>query len=182
MEAGETVSRLADEVGISRQRLYEWRDSSQASLSEVTVGPAGRPDRQQELTGLTAPECSRGAGTSGKGTDQGQASGELEQKVGQQQLDLDFFAKPCGISRKISVGAALLAKRDLQSHRKMTTGMSHGEFNIDRMCWLAGVSRASYYRHRLDSAPRRDQTGCAFSFRSWLSATHTTATAGLEPL
>ncbi|MCV3211848.1 helix-turn-helix domain-containing protein [Mesorhizobium sp. YC-39] len=26
MEAGETVSKLADEVGISRQRLYEWRD------------------------------------------------------------------------------------------------------------------------------------------------------------
>ncbi|WP_292572350.1 helix-turn-helix domain-containing protein [Mesorhizobium sp.] len=26
MEAGETVSGLADEVGISRQRLYEWRD------------------------------------------------------------------------------------------------------------------------------------------------------------
>jgi transposase-like protein len=26
MEAGETVSKLADEVGIGRQRLYEWRD------------------------------------------------------------------------------------------------------------------------------------------------------------
>ncbi|QND69147.1 helix-turn-helix domain-containing protein (plasmid) [Mesorhizobium loti] len=26
MEAGETVSKLADEVGVSRQRLYEWRD------------------------------------------------------------------------------------------------------------------------------------------------------------
>ncbi|PSH62182.1 hypothetical protein [Phyllobacterium sophorae] len=26
---------------------------------------------------------------------------ELEQKVGQQQLDLDFFKKPCGTSRKI---------------------------------------------------------------------------------
>ncbi|MER9477139.1 hypothetical protein NKI60_32685 [Mesorhizobium sp. M0520] len=26
MEAGEIVSKLADEVGINRQRLYEWRD------------------------------------------------------------------------------------------------------------------------------------------------------------
>ncbi|THK33681.1 IS3 family transposase [Ensifer sp. MPMI2T] len=41
----------------------------------------------------------------------------------------------------------------------MTTGLSQGEFNIDRMCWLAGVSRASYYRHWLDSAPRRAETG-----------------------
>ncbi|QND61600.1 IS3 family transposase (plasmid) [Mesorhizobium huakuii] len=39
------------------------------------------------------------------------------------------------------------------------TGLSQGEFNIDRMCWLAGVSRASYYRHWLDSAPRRAETG-----------------------
>ncbi|MCV3211582.1 IS3 family transposase [Mesorhizobium sp. YC-39] len=41
----------------------------------------------------------------------------------------------------------------------MTTALSQGEFNIDRMCWLAGVSRASYYRHWLDSAPRRAETG-----------------------
>ncbi|MQX43732.1 IS3 family transposase [Sinorhizobium meliloti] len=41
----------------------------------------------------------------------------------------------------------------------MTTGLSQSEFNIDRMCWLAGVSRASYYRHWLDSAPRRAETG-----------------------
>ncbi|WP_132080878.1 DDE-type integrase/transposase/recombinase [Sinorhizobium americanum] len=41
----------------------------------------------------------------------------------------------------------------------MTTGLSQGEFNIDRLCWLAGVSRASYYRHWLDSAPRRAETG-----------------------
>ncbi|RWA81176.1 hypothetical protein [Mesorhizobium sp.] len=43
---------------------------------------------------------------------------KLDQKVVQQQLDLDFSKKPCGISRRIIVGAALLAKRDIQSHRK----------------------------------------------------------------
>ena len=37
----------------------------------------------------------------------------------------------------------------------MTTGLPQGGFSIERMCWLAGVSRASYYRHWLDSAPRR---------------------------
>ncbi|MER9664715.1 hypothetical protein [Mesorhizobium sp. M0159] len=41
----------------------------------------------------------------------------------------------------------------------MTTDLSQGEFNIDRMCWLAGVTRASYYRHWLESAPRRAETG-----------------------
>lgn len=50
------------------------------------------------------------------------------------------------------------------------------------MCWLAGVSRASiivtgWIRARV--GPRRV---CAISFRSWLSATHTTATARWSPL
>ncbi|WP_144340187.1 DDE-type integrase/transposase/recombinase [Sinorhizobium sp. BJ1] len=45
----------------------------------------------------------------------------------------------------------------------MTTGLSQGEFNIDRMCWLAGVSRASYYRH-------------------WLLDTHLRATLAIEAL
>lgn len=37
--------------------------------------------------------------------------------------------------------------------------LPRGKLNIDRMCWLADVSRASYYRHWLDSAPRRAETG-----------------------
>ncbi len=41
----------------------------------------------------------------------------------------------------------------------MMADLPQGKLNIDRMCWLAGVSRASYYRHWLDSAPRRAETG-----------------------
>jgi hypothetical protein len=31
--------------------------------------------------------------------------------------------------------------------------------DIERMCWLAGVSRAGYYRHWQASAPRREEAG-----------------------
>jgi putative transposase len=34
----------------------------------------------------------------------------------------------------------------------------HGALSIERMCALAGVSRASYYRHWRRAAPRREQT------------------------
>ncbi|MES0151841.1 hypothetical protein NKJ95_32635 [Mesorhizobium sp. M0012] len=76
---------------------------------------------------------------------------ELEQKVGQQQLDLNFFSR----------SLAAYQGRSPAEHRawghgifevieKMTTGSSHG---IERMCWLAGVSRASgYHRHWQSSA------------------------------
>jgi transposase InsO family protein len=41
----------------------------------------------------------------------------------------------------------------------MTAPPSQGEIGIDRMCRLAGVSRAGYYRHWQASAPRREETG-----------------------
>ncbi|WP_234879326.1 helix-turn-helix domain-containing protein [Sinorhizobium americanum] len=44
MEAGETVSKLADEVGISRQRLYEWRDQLRLH-GNLKARRRGRPAR-----------------------------------------------------------------------------------------------------------------------------------------
>ena len=41
----------------------------------------------------------------------------------------------------------------------MTTDRPQGELTIERMCALAGVSRAGYYRHWAASAPRAEETG-----------------------
>lgn len=41
----------------------------------------------------------------------------------------------------------------------MTTPLPQGELTIERMCALAGVSRAGYYRHWGASAPRQEETG-----------------------
>ncbi|MER8880768.1 hypothetical protein [Mesorhizobium sp. M0684] len=115
-----TVSKLADEVGISRQRLYEWRDHlrlhgnlksrRRGRPARSTAGVDG-PAQLQRAVDVPAPQ--EKALTKAR-----RRIRELEQKVGQQQLDLDFFAKPCGTPGKIIVGAALLAKRDRQGHRK----------------------------------------------------------------
>jgi len=39
----------------------------------------------------------------------------------------------------------------------MTAPLSQGEIGIERMCRLAGLSRAGYYRHWRASAPRREE-------------------------
>ncbi|WP_287307042.1 hypothetical protein [Mesorhizobium sp.] len=39
MDAGENVSKLADEVGISRQRLYEWHTRHCRTSSEHRSTP-----------------------------------------------------------------------------------------------------------------------------------------------
>jgi len=41
----------------------------------------------------------------------------------------------------------------------MTTPVLQGELTIARMCTLAGISRAGYYRHWRASAPRQEETG-----------------------
>jgi len=41
----------------------------------------------------------------------------------------------------------------------MTGPLPQGELGIERMCQLAGVSRAGFYRHWQASAPRQEETG-----------------------
>jgi hypothetical protein len=41
----------------------------------------------------------------------------------------------------------------------MTAPLSQGEIGIERMCRLAGLSRAGYYRHWQVSAPRQEAMG-----------------------
>jgi putative transposase len=40
----------------------------------------------------------------------------------------------------------------------MTTMRPQGEITVERVCALAGVSRAGYYRHWSASAPRQEET------------------------
>ena len=40
----------------------------------------------------------------------------------------------------------------------MTTSLPQGKLTVERMCALAGVSRAGYYRHWAASAPRQEET------------------------
>jgi putative transposase len=41
----------------------------------------------------------------------------------------------------------------------MSAALPQGEIGIERMCRLAGLSRAGYYRHWQASAPRQEETG-----------------------
>jgi hypothetical protein len=82
---------------------------------------------------------------------------ELERKIGQQQMDLDFSCglAPCrgatareGRFWRDNIFAVIQAELQRQG--------DHG--GIERMCALAGVSRANYYRHWLASKPDREET------------------------
>jgi transposase len=96
MLAGENVSALSRELQVLRKDLYLWRDRFRTGGPEALRG-RGRPPKH-ETVGATAV-----ATTPPDGAKELEAArkriAELERKIGQQQLDIDFFGKPCGRSR-----------------------------------------------------------------------------------
>jgi transposase len=77
MMAGESVGVLAREFKLRRHLLYLWRDNFRA-------GRGGRPSKSEALTNASV------VATDGLGLAR-QRIAELERKVGQQHLELDFF-------------------------------------------------------------------------------------------
>ena len=94
MEGGTNVSRLARELKVRPHMLYAWRDKVRAHGPKGLRNP-GRPgraelDRSSEVT----TEEARVQSAAGPPMDLAAARGriaELERKIGQQQVDLDFF-------------------------------------------------------------------------------------------
>jgi len=88
LEAGERASVLAVELNLNRTIVYHWRDRFRANGAEALMSKRGRP-RAPEVLAAESVRASRARADS---LTQARAQiAELERKVGQQQLDLDFF-------------------------------------------------------------------------------------------
>ena len=82
IERGEMISALSAEFGVHRQLLYKWRD---AAREDRLGAKRGRPTKAEALAR---------AGDLAERSDLEAARrrvAELERKVGQQALELDFF-------------------------------------------------------------------------------------------
>jgi transposase len=88
MDAGENVSGLSRELEVKREILYRWRSQYRAGGEERLRERRGRPTVREALTIAAA------RGPASEAADLAAARrqiAELERKIGQQQLDLDFF-------------------------------------------------------------------------------------------
>lgn len=97
MHNGENVSRLADELGIHRQRLYAWREQLR-TCGNLTPARQGRPKKQPPPEAPPDPQTL--AASFAVSAEQRRADAlakarrrivELERRIGQQQVELDFF-------------------------------------------------------------------------------------------
>jgi transposase len=90
--AGENVSALGRELKLSRKDLYAWRDRFLAGGPQALRG-RGRPPRAASGAAAPAPAVIQ-APPDGPGEALAAAQrrvAELERKIGQQQVELDFF-------------------------------------------------------------------------------------------
>ena len=99
MEAGENVSALARELGVRRKYLYQWRDRFRAG-GPVALRSRGRPTKAEVLamrSGEDVPPAASARMPPADPPDElaraQRRIAELERKVGQQQVELDFFQR-----------------------------------------------------------------------------------------
>jgi len=101
--AGESVSAVAQELGIRRKRLYVWKDRY-AELGEAGLVQrrAGRPRKAAAVGNGAGGLTARGELLAAR-----KRIADLERKVGQQELELDFFGEAL---RRIKAGAKRSAR------------------------------------------------------------------------
>jgi len=91
MLAGENVSALARELKVQRNDLYVWRDRFRSGGADALRGP-GRPGKAEAVvTAATGAVATPGAPAASQLDAAHKRIAELERKIGQQQVELDFF-------------------------------------------------------------------------------------------
>lgn len=82
---GESVAALSADLSVARKDLYAWRRAYRIGGASM-LRPLGRPAKTTQVTALSDRNMSDLERAR-------QRIAELERKVGQQELELDFFGK-----------------------------------------------------------------------------------------
>lgn len=122
MHNGENVSRLADELGIHRQRLYAWREQLR-TCGNLTPARQGRPKKQPPPEAPPDPQTL--AASFAVSAEQRRADAlakpvaalsNLNARLASNRLNSIFFKKPCGMSGAVNSRKTRLEGRRLRSH------------------------------------------------------------------
>lgn len=84
--AGERIADIASELEVRRKLIYEWKDRYAQRGEAGLAQPAGRPRKMEAIQAPNEPMAGRGELLAAR-----KRIAELERKVGQQELELDFF-------------------------------------------------------------------------------------------
>ncbi len=90
LESGEKIGAVAEEIGVKRKLLYQWRDAHRA------MGAAGLNRKRGRKVGWRPPPSAFPAADELAKAEQRIA--ELERVIGRQQADLHFFREALRLS------------------------------------------------------------------------------------
>ena len=96
--AGENVSAVSRELGIRRKLLDQWRDAVRRGGIEALRG-RGRPRAGEHLVERPPLPAPPGMAVPGALARARERIAALERKIGQQALELDFFAQALQLSK-----------------------------------------------------------------------------------
>ena len=109
LEAGESGTALGLELSIKRTIIYRWREQWRQGGTAALRGKPGPRTKEEAL------ELERARGIAARANDLTEARrqiGELQRKIGRQQVDLDFFKQALRrieASRQPSIGPGATA-------------------------------------------------------------------------
>nr|WP_246771306.1 helix-turn-helix domain-containing protein [Aestuariivirga sp. YIM B02566] len=147
VERGEGVLPVARDLGVTRKALHDWVRAYKA------LGPEGLNRKRGPKPGRRrlkpVPDVPIGEGRGALAVAHHRIA-ELERVIGRQQLELDFFSTSLachgreGHARQTRTRLAEVVKEMIATNPTHEAG---------HLCRLAGLSRATYYRHLERTAP-----------------------------
>ena len=132
MNACDNIVRLSRKIGVQRRLLYKWRDDIEALYSQAENGQPALNSRESALR---------------------KELNQVKRLLAEKTVELDFFK---GALQKIE---ARRQNRNGSGERASTMRSEmplQGSLSVERMCQLAQVSRAGYYRHLRGRAPMEE--------------------------
>lgn len=105
MAGCDNITELAQELGVGRHALYRWLGAYRSGGAEALRGPGPGSGPRRSKPALTA--ASEAAGR----------IVELERKIGQQQLELDFFRRALRQVEALGPGAGRGKPRSTRSSK-----------------------------------------------------------------
>ena len=132
MNACDNIVRLARELGLNRSLLYKWRHRLEPPDAEVEGAVSTQNSRESRLR---------------------REVNKLKRLLADKTVEVDFFK---GALQKVE---ARRQQSDMSGEKASTTKFEmplQGSLSIERMCQLAQVSRAGFYRFLQSQAPAEE--------------------------
>ena len=138
-----TIVGLAQESGIRRKLLYQWRDQFQAGDRVGLERRRGRPPGSRSQT------VSPAAPSAGD-----LRIAELERLLGRKQLEVDFLERAFEQVREQRQIVPAMAARNLSLDRSLAL-FEGVTLTVEQQCQAAEVSRAGFYRYLQQTVPEQ---------------------------